>query len=858
MIPLEVGNLSSSDFGHLQEAADRFEQAWRADPSTDLADFVPPADNPLRLLTLQELVKTDLELRWRRGEKVELEGYLQRFPELAAERPCVLALLCEEWHVRQVHGDEPPLALYQARFPDHFADLERLVQKRQTACHTPRATSQRTPGPEPKPVPAARRSAEGDLLPVGGYRLLERIGTGGFGEVWRAEAPGGIQVAVKIILRPMDDREIHRELEALELMKGLRHQFLLQVQAFFPLRDRLIIVLELADGNLRDRLRECVRAGLPGLPEGELLGYFREAAEALDYLHANHVQHRDVKPDNLLLVGRHAKLADFGLLRTVESQRAVSVSGSGTPAYMAPEVWRGKGCHQSDQYSLAASYAEIRMQRTLFADRHWMQLMLAHLDREPDLSRLGPREQAVLRKALAKQAEDRYPNCLAFLTALEQAVHDDVAEATATAEAEEEGPVTYLLPPGKPTSVVEIDARDDVEPGTLALVELPDAGTDRGTDGSRGRSGLVSTSTPSVVLDLPAVSEVTPRPEPVWHAAPPPPRRWPLRAAACLVMAVLLGTLAAFAWHKYRTPQEHAGESPETDSQPDPRPVEVKQEKGKQTQTVPALPDPDDPLPGETIDSPAVQAFQRGKRLYQDHQWAAAAAAFTEAVQANPTSELYLLARGHCYYELRHYDEALIDYDRVAKLYPTYAKPLFHRARVRARQGFLDAALIDVNHALQMEPNQPAYLTLRGTLRRQLGRPEEAVADLTAALERESANATALLNRGLAQLDLGRFDEAVADFTTVIERHRGYAYAYLSRGRAYAALNNATAALADFNQAVTLDQGQGAALLGRGEIRLARGQKKEAAADFRAAMSATVRDEAIMGAACAGLYRAYH
>src|SRR5262249_49576809 len=153
--------------------------------------------------------------------------------------------LFEEWLVRQQYGDEPPLALYRSRFPLCFDSLELLVQKYTTAKPTPRAAGRKTLSPAPPPP---RDTVQGGMLPVGGgYRRLDRIGSGGFGEVWRAEAPGGIEVAVKIIFRPMDDREVHRELEALELMKGLRHQYLLQIQAFWPLHDRVLIVMDLAD-----------------------------------------------------------------------------------------------------------------------------------------------------------------------------------------------------------------------------------------------------------------------------------------------------------------------------------------------------------------------------------------------------------------------------------------------------------------------------------------------------------------------------------------------------------------------------------------------------------------------------------
>ena len=211
-------------------------------------------------------------------------------------------------------------------------------------------------------VPPAVPPAPGkDFLSLdGGYELIERIGAGSFGEVWRAEAPGGIEVAVKIIYRPVDHKEAQRELRALELIKRLRHPFLLATQAYFPLPDRVLIVMELADGNLRDRSHECRRKGETGVPIGELLTYLREAAEATDFLHAERVLHRDIKPDNILLLQHHAKVADFGLARLQTGSQSVFSSGGGTPAYMAPEAWRGQFSERSDQYSLAVTYGELR------------------------------------------------------------------------------------------------------------------------------------------------------------------------------------------------------------------------------------------------------------------------------------------------------------------------------------------------------------------------------------------------------------------------------------------------------------------------------------------------------------------
>jgi serine/threonine protein kinase len=100
----------------------------------------------------------------------------------------------------------------------------------------------------------------------------------------------------------------------------------------------------------------------------------------------------------------------------------VTATGSGTPPYMAPEVWRGRVCGHSDQYSLASSYAEMRLNRRLYADRELMQVMLGHVKKEPDLSPLGVAEQRVIYKALSMEPEQRYPSCSAFVRALEEVV----------------------------------------------------------------------------------------------------------------------------------------------------------------------------------------------------------------------------------------------------------------------------------------------------------------------------------------------------------------------------------------------------------------------------------------------------
>jgi hypothetical protein len=421
-----VGELSDADWERLQDLANRFESTWQEtkapNATVDVRDFLPPSEDSLRLLALQELVKTDLEMRCRRGFAVQLEWYLQHYPELGTCDSLATDLVYEEYRVRQRYGDRPALESYQQRFPQQFGDLQKLVQAQPIPAYKP--SPRHSPASRHEAPPKANVNSEHMLHMGGEYRPLKKLGKGSFGEIWRAEAPGGVEVAIKIIYGSIAREESRREREALELIKHLRHVYLLPVHAFWQMEDRLLIAMELADGSLRDRFEQCRQKGDRCLPLVELLGYFREAAEALDYLHGKHVLHRDIKPENILLLEGHAKLADFGMARVLEEgQRMVSSSGCGTPAYTAPEVfWKGQVGAWSDQYSLAAAYVELRLGRPLFPTKNWYNLMHDHLQRSPDLVPLLEPEQRVLRQALAKEPEQRFRNCQEFMRELLKAV----------------------------------------------------------------------------------------------------------------------------------------------------------------------------------------------------------------------------------------------------------------------------------------------------------------------------------------------------------------------------------------------------------------------------------------------------
>ncbi len=415
--PTNLAALDSIQWGRLQQAISQLEEEWQQGRPVDLERLLPSVGDSLRPLFLQELIKSDIEIRWRHSKHTLLEEYVKDFPELGGVRKLPPALVYAEYRARSLAGDRPSAASYEGRFPVQFPEVNRMIHE-EAAAEEAAATPATLSKPSTPP-------GSGKVLPLlHGYRLIRQIGKGQYGKVHEAEAPGGVLVAVKDICRSLDHEESQQELKALEEIKNLRHPHLLRTQAYWSTEDHLYIVTELADCSLHDRLKECRKQGLSGIPPKELVEYTMQTAEALDFLHEKGVHHRDVKPANILLVQRSALLADFGLARLLDRNEGVGVTQGwrGTPAYMSPESWRNRVTIHSDQYSLAATYVELRLGQFLFPSKDTVEAMDAHLTKQPDLGPLEGPEAEVLLKALSKDYTQRYPCCADFARALEAAL----------------------------------------------------------------------------------------------------------------------------------------------------------------------------------------------------------------------------------------------------------------------------------------------------------------------------------------------------------------------------------------------------------------------------------------------------
>jgi hypothetical protein len=280
---------------------------------------------------------------------------------------------------------------------------------------------------------------EANAEPIPGYRLIAPLGSGGFGEVWKCEAPGGLVKAIKFVYGNLNSLDVdavraEQEMHALQRIKEVRHPFVCSLDRIEVVGGELVIVMELAEKTLHDLFLECQASGLIGVPRDDLLRYLRDAAEALDHMNEKHkLQHLDVKPRNLFLISDRVKVADFGLVKHLERLSASGLLGGVTPLYAAPETFNGKISERSDQYSLAVVYQELLTGHRPFVGKNVRQLAQAHLQGEPDIRALPEAERPVVLRALAKDPAKRYPSCLAFIRGLYTARHP--ARAPQAAEA---------------------------------------------------------------------------------------------------------------------------------------------------------------------------------------------------------------------------------------------------------------------------------------------------------------------------------------------------------------------------------------------------------------------------------------
>jgi tetratricopeptide (TPR) repeat protein len=594
-------------------------------------------------------------------------------------------------------------------------------------------------------------------VPGSGYRLVQFLGRGGFGQVWKATAPGGTEAALKIIA--LGGKEGRKEFRALQLVKKIRHPNLVPFFAFWLKGDdgsilddslagqddlpsamltpaqlqktmvvdkpvggaqpvELIIAMGLGDKSLFDRLEECQGQGLEGIPEDELLDYMEKAAEAIDFLNRpTHnlgsgpvaIQHCDIKPHNLMIVGGATQVCDFGLARMMGTERATTAAA--TVAYAAPEcLVEGKPSDTTDQYSLAVTYYELKTGKLPYTDETLMAVMDAKRQGKLDFSS-APAEAAVLRRATAAKATDRFPSALEMVRQLRRAGKCE-------------------KPSGKPS----------------------------------GRRAF----------------------------------RYVLVLAALAAIAVIgRGVMLRYK----RTGPETA------------RPVAVQPETGRtetaRSETAKSKAEKTPPTEPEAIEkaNPAEAAFLRAVNLEQKGEYVAAIADYSEAIDLRPDYGEARLGRGRCYLKTQQYDAAIADLEPLDperyKARGELAAACLARGTRSLSEKKYDLAVPDLEKAAINDPRDSRIYSRLGAAYFALKKYDNAVVQLTAAL-RLDPNDTDYLNRGRAYLRLKKTKEAADDFSEAVRLKPGNAAAFAARGNARMDLEDLDGAVADFTKTIEI------------------------------------------------------
>ncbi len=185
---------------------------------------------------------------------------------------------------------------------------------------------------------------------------------------------------------------------------------------------QLLIAMGIGDQTLADQLEQCTSEGGAGVPVDELLECLEGCAKAIDLLNVRYnIQHCDIKPQNILLVGGDAQVCDFGLAKQMDDHRRTTTNAY-TIAYAAPEVIEGREpTRWTDQYSLAISYVELRTGSLPYFSETLPSVIKAKETGNLNLSSLTKRERKVIQRAASRKPEDRYENCVEMVRALREA-----------------------------------------------------------------------------------------------------------------------------------------------------------------------------------------------------------------------------------------------------------------------------------------------------------------------------------------------------------------------------------------------------------------------------------------------------
>jgi WD40 repeat protein/tRNA A-37 threonylcarbamoyl transferase component Bud32/tetratricopeptide (TPR) repeat protein len=420
----------------------------QSDSQRDVRDYLARTED-IDPAELVELICADQLQRWQQGERVPIEAYLGLHPMLTGDSAVAFELIYAEFLLREHLGETPSVSEYQWRFPEFTERLTRQVDLHHALEMDDQGDeSESAPEidthcfPPPSAVPAV---AKGLVVP--GYEVLEELGRGGMGVVYKArDTKLNRLVALKVLRDGAladgdEDRRFHREAE---LVARMAHPNIVPIYEVGIHEGRSYLALEYVEGG-------SLKRKLTGTPQDPYLAaeLVQTLARAVHHAHQRGVVHRDLNPSNVLLSGVKGqesdtssltpdsclltpvpKITDFGLAKQLAGDPGQTRSGTvlGTPCYMSPEQAQGKGNEAgpaTDIYALGTILYEMLTGRPPFQCPNvfdtLIQVAIADPVRPRALQPSVPRDlETVCLKCLHKQPDRRYPTALALAEDLQR------------------------------------------------------------------------------------------------------------------------------------------------------------------------------------------------------------------------------------------------------------------------------------------------------------------------------------------------------------------------------------------------------------------------------------------------------
>lgn len=287
------------------------------------------------------------------------------------------------------------------------------------------------------------------------YEILEKIGSGGMSDVYKAKCHKlNRLVAIKVLKSEFtsDATFVSKFKMEAQAAAGLSHPNIVNIYDVVDEGDIYFIVMELVEGiTLKSYITKKGH-----LEVKEAIGIAIQVASGIEAAHEQHIIHRDIKPQNMLIsMDGKVKVADFGIARAVSSQTMNAATVVGSVHYISPEQARGGySDERSDLYSLGITMFEMVTGHVPFAGDNTVTVALAHLeDPMPDPRTLNPEVSPslarIILKCTEKRPERRYPSAAAVISDLRRALLNDDDPNVGVIEEEDHSSDTIVISPNE-------------------------------------------------------------------------------------------------------------------------------------------------------------------------------------------------------------------------------------------------------------------------------------------------------------------------------------------------------------------------------------------------------------------------